>query len=190
MKCQSTFLFLNLKGTLLVSNTAKRLTAFCVGYCIFTVTGLCTPTQITLLFSEIHIFILFCMVTQILVLLVIFKHHVCTVTVTFDDYILSVLVIEVWIRLQRQTKDKKSEEGHKPAAYRQEQFTPNDTFIKHHNVYQTCSERTRALKKKHIREKQVVQSTLLWSELFLVHAKRFQKHLTCAKHYCKHLIMY
>ncbi len=77
-----------------------------------------------------------------------FKHHVCTVTVTFDDYILSVLVIEVWIRLQRQTKDKKSEEGHKPAAYGQEQFTPNDTFIKHHNVYQTCFERTRALQKK------------------------------------------
>lgn len=63
VKCQSTFLFLNLQGTLLVSNMAKWLTAFCVGYCIFTVTGLCTPTQITLLFAEIHIFILFCMMT-------------------------------------------------------------------------------------------------------------------------------
>lgn len=69
-------------------------------------------------------------------------------TVSFNDYILFVLVIAVRIRLQRQTKDKKSAEGHKPAAHSQEQIIPNDTFIKHHNyVYQMCFERTRAPQK-------------------------------------------
>ncbi len=82
----------------------------------------------------------------------------------FDDYILFILAIEVWICIQRQTKDKKSEEGHKPAAYGQEKkISPDDTFIKHHNVNQTCFERTWALQ-KNTGEKQVVHGTLqVWA---------------------------
>ncbi len=121
---------------------------------------------------------------QILVLLVILKH----VTVMFDDYILFILVKEVWICIQRQTKDKKSEEGHKPAAYGQEKKN-----LSWWHVYKTPQcvpdvlREDTSTPKKHRGKTSSARHTTGLS--YLIHAKPFQKHLTCTKHYCKHLIM-